>query len=511
MRHGAWVSRTGCSVAVVVSYLLGDEATAQMGQHVIVARPDEFYDMQHVVVFDRRLQEQPELAIVTWGDDAATVASSPAVGLWLANSSGFTSSSLWSLVGDRWIALEPAPHNVLGMAATADGRVVRVGSFEMSAVMSDATLAWSAGVPSGMGTRRVAVGAGGETWIAGADGYSAALWQVDTDSGAIVGENVLMPSSWLDIYLCTDLHPLADGSVWVSRGGLSYEPYMYFPAALDHLVGLRVTDSMPFGSDGAMAWNSTDFAVDGWSRLLVVDTFHDCCAPMTQVVAVDPALPGEVEVVHDFGADVFGLRVGPTGRELFALLEAPGTTQHRRLARLNLETGTHSTVPIPDQPVSPYAYAYAFPPGDATGWTYASAVDTGGDADGDLASNGAETSAGSDPYDPLSRPDGPFIGLSFTPEQAITLTIRDSDGLRDPDQGLDFGSLQVLWNDDQDVLSVLWPFITSVTVTPDWIEGTVVFGGLPLPEDLKWRLEARVADLTGAVGWDWQITPPGDL
>src|SRR5262249_54861430 len=152
-------------------------------------------------------------------------------------------------------------------------------------------------------------------------------------------------------------------------------------------------------------------------------------------------------------------------------IDMPDLYAGRRLARLNLETGVQSTVPIPDQPEG--YDAYAFPPGDATGWTYASAVDTAGDDDGDGIGNGAECAAGSDPYDPESRPDGPFVGLSFSAEHAVVLTIRDSDGLRDPQKGLDFGSLQLLWNGGQDVLPLLWPYITSITVTPDWTEGTV--------------------------------------
>jgi hypothetical protein len=37
------------------------------------------------------------------------------------------------------------------------------------------------------------------------------------------------------------------------------------------------------------------------------------------------------------------------------------------------------------------------------------------------------------------------------------------------------------------------------------------FGLLPIPSNLKVRLEAKVADKTGAESWDWQVTPPGEL
>ncbi len=39
----------------------------------------------------------------------------------------------------------------------------------------------------------------------------------------------------------------------------------------------------------------------------------------------------------------------------------------------------------------------------------------------------------------------------------------------------------------------------------------MTLGALPLPSGKKWKVEARVSDLTGATGWDWQVTPPGDL
>jgi hypothetical protein len=36
---------------------------------------------------------------------------------------------------------------------------------------------------------------------------------------------------------------------------------------------------------------------------------------------------------------------------------------------------------------------------------------------------------------------------------------------------------------------------------------TLDFGGTNLPFDLGFELLASVADTTGAVGWDWQMTP----
>ena len=38
-----------------------------------------------------------------------------------------------------------------------------------------------------------------------------------------------------------------------------------------------------------------------------------------------------------------------------------------------------------------------------------------------------------------------------------------------------------------------------------------LFGGFPIPSNVQFRLTAKVRDLQGAEGSDWQVTPPGDL
>ena len=81
----------------------------------------------------------------------------------------------------------------------------------------------------------------------------------------------------------------------------------------------------------------------------------------------------------------------------------------------------------------------------------------------------------------------------------------------DPVGGLDVPTLSVKLGPYGEVFNFLLPFLTFVQFSPDLTEATVVFGALPLASDLKWELEATVADKTGAVGWDWQVTPPGDL
>jgi hypothetical protein len=72
-------------------------------------------------------------------------------------------------------------------------------------------------------------------------------------------------------------------------------------------------------------------------------------------------------------------------------------------------------------------------------------------------------------------------------------------------------SIELLAGAHGDVFPLLLPFVTSVQISPDGTSGTIVFGGLPLADGLKLPLEARATDKTGAVGWDWAVTPPGDL
>ena len=61
------------------------------------------------------------------------------------------------------------------------------------------------------------------------------------------------------------------------------------------------------------------------------------------------------------------------------------------------------------------------------------------------------------------------------------------------------------------IFQFLLSFLTFAQVSPDGTEVTAFFGALPIAPNLKWQFEATVADKTGATGWDWQVTRPGDL
>ena len=204
-----------------------------------------------------------------------------------------------------------------------------------------------------------------------------------------------------------------------------------------------------------------------------------------------------------------GFALGASGEDAFVVENGGPLGQHCRLVKINLVTGVRSSVPLPVTQLNAFA---SMPKADPTGFVFANVVDQAGDADGDGAPNRREVQAGSSPYDALSRPEGPKVYLAFAPvSHAITLTVVDPDGLLDAAGGIDPASIELLAGAHGDVFALLLHFVTSVEVSADGTSGTIVFGGLPLADGLKLPLEARAADVTGAVGWDWAVTPPGDL
>jgi hypothetical protein len=201
---------------------------------------------------------------------------------------------------------------------------------------------------------------------------------------------------------------------------------------------------------------------------------------------------------------VLTMAPGPTGEEMFLTINYSQPNQ-RGLARINLVTGVQSSIPKYPQWFNLY-----IPYGDPTGWNWARIIDPQGDNDGDGHKNFEETQAGSNPYDAQSRPDGPKVYLWFLPgTNAIALRFMDRDGLLNPAYGLDLTSLKLLAGPYGDILPLLWSFVSKVTVSPAGDDATVEFGNLPIPSNLKLRLDVEAADKTGAKASDWQITPPG--
>ena len=268
--------------------------------------------------------------------------------------------------------------------------------------------------------------------------------------------------------------------------------------------GTRIAHA--FEIDGGANSATEQMYIDCQGRPHVVSLFQSG-ASGSKLLRYDPGAPSAPDAVYQFGGTIVGWEFGPSGEDVYAVIAPTSAPLTRRLERMNLVTLTKSSVSLdPKWFDSTIAY------GDATGWVFASVIDRGGDNDGDGVSNGAETDAGSDPFDVKSTPDGPKVYVSFQPvTNAITLTWKDSDGLFDPVGGLDLSSISLKASGYGEVMSYLWPFLSAVTLSPDGKEATLVLGGLPLPPNLKIALEPHVKDKTGHESWDSQVTPPGDL
>jgi len=301
-----------------------------------------------------------------------------------------------------------------------------------------------------------------------------------------------------------------DGSMWAWTTGSAATGYK---PALVKTDGVGVLQSIIHESKQYGKLQFPYLRIDGLG-LLLSSVYSDCyCVDYcvcwgSQIRRYEPQ-SGSATVVHELDGIAHGFTLGPTGEDVFAVTsEDWGTSPSpTRLVRVNLVTSARSTVPMPIE--WPY---FAIPHGDPTGFVFANTVDRLSDTDGDGATNGDETAAGSNPFDPDSRPDGPKVYVSFAPgTNAIEMTLFDPDGLRHPTKGIDFGTMSVTVGGSGNMFWPLLGLVTEASLSADGKTAYAVFGGLPLASDLKLRVEMSVRDRTGAFGWDWQATPPGDL
>jgi hypothetical protein len=294
----------------------------------------------------------------------------------------------------------------------------------------------------------------------------------------------------------TNVHHLAaavDGSLWVTVQGPGWYLYNVSEAGILH------TFTIPSGYNGVTNQIRIDANGDIWGLSSIAEGLGG-------ILRHYDRNDGSLVEQYDLGGLVIGFAFGADGEDIFAVVSA-GDATHRRIIRLNRVTGVKSS-----RIIDPPAVTSGFGPADPTGFVFANVLDQQGDNDRDGATNREETLAGSSPFDELSRPAGPKVYVSFLPvSNAIVLTLKDPDGLVDPQGGLDLASLSLTIANYGNVFGFLLPFATDLQVSPDLTDATLTFGALPLPNNKKWKVEARVADMTGAVGWDWQVTPPGDL
>ena len=317
---------------------------------------------------------------------------------------------------------------------------------------------------------------------------------VDPVTGNAKGQLEFLPSETID-----DLVGSIDGKLWT----------LVYPGSGVNLTktdGRQILQS--YSVLGGNNGQTLQVRVNGDGDVWLVSPNNEEGADGTHI-RLFSQLDGSLLSEHDMGGGVIGFSLGASGDEAFAVIGVLSPPDYpRKLVRMNLVTGVRSSVPLTAQ----FGTSVGMCNGDPTGFHFANVIDQAGDNDADGYSNRTETAAHTNPFDPLSRPGGPKVFISFAQSNnAIILKFVDPDGLLDPVGGLSIPSISVKLGPYGEVFNYLLPFLTFVQVSPDLTEATALFGALPLASDKQWELEASVADKSGARGWDWQVTPPGDL
>lgn len=345
----------------------------------------------------------------------------------------------------------------------------------------------------------IAVTSAGQIWIGGGaqkgpGGPSAPyLVEVDPADGSAKAAAFLRPPPGVPMSFFTDAHhifPGREGALWTITSALSFHQTL----GTTHVKGFNLLA----GNNGSTVQSWVDKNGDIWTPAIndapywstAIQKFSGRDGSLLQVIETDL---------------IVSMAPGPTGEEIFLITNHGSVFGQRCLRRINLVTLVQSAVPMAGE-----LYDLAIPFGDPTGWRFANVADRDGDNDQDGVPNGVETDAGTNPFDPLSRPDGPKVYLWFLDgSNAIALRFIEPDGLFHPTRGLDLATVKLLAGGLGDVLPAMWPFLSKISISPDQTEATLEFGDLPIPENLGLRLEVQASDKKGFSAYDWQITPPG--
>jgi hypothetical protein len=498
--------------------LLHGHVTAQIADQVIV-----YGTSTSLLRFDRRL-DLLEVSVIPPGTSGSLEQVCP-----IAVDGGGRSWICFAPLGPKTLVrmtsdgiLLPSTllsHNPVHVTATVDGRLIALTRIPLLSpgpaygVSSEGQVLWSNAAGPSQYTlvypRFFATTTAGEVWLGDATPPAGKFWmqtlltRIDPDTGAIL-ETFQPPdlTNGSGDEVLAQLVGAPDGTLWMTRGGPADGQAWYL---LEQTDGLSLLNSFPLYSAGGNA-ATVALRVDGQGDLYAVSGNNAAGQQGTLLYRFDPALGSTPEATYTMGGIIVGHALGANGDEAYVMIGPVQAPLTRRLERVNLVTGRKSSIPM-DAWFNP-AIAY----GDPTGFIYANVVDRAGDNDGDGVPNGVETAARSNPFDATSRPDGPKVHVDFAAgSNALVLIFQDPDGLLDPVRGLDLSTLSVTIANFGNVFWLLAPFATALDLSADGTSATLTFGGLALPYGKKWKVEARVADLTGAVGWDWQVTPPGDL
>jgi hypothetical protein len=490
---------------------------AQVREQVIVTSHQAGNSHPHVRRFDRRLNLLGATDLVPEAqsslDEVLTeVCVGPDGTIWLPIDD-LTQKKLVRLDRDgNMLPSVPLGHNPVSLTISQPGTVYALTRIPLNidgpmyAASYAGNLMWSNWTaPALYGSflpANLAVTTTGEVWVGGSTDAACGgcifdtvglVLQIDPANGNVLRRIPLVPVQIQQLTLAS-MAAAPDGTLWSAVGfGLPF--YLMNTDASGLLASLPIVSI----SNGA-TWH---IRVDAEGEIWAVS---DNDATKGSLLRRFSRLDGSILEVHETGGIVVGFALGPSGEELFAVANSKTVIGQRRLVRVQRVTGRVSSIPLDP----PYKMS-GIGNGDPTGFIYANVVDQQGDNDGDGATNRAETLAGSSPYDPISRPEGPKVYIDFTADNAIILIFKDPDGLLDPAGGLDIGSISLQAGAFGEIFPTLLSFLSFVQVSPDGTEAAAVFGALPLAAGLKLPLDARVTDKTGAVGWDWQVTPPGEL
>jgi hypothetical protein len=419
--------------------------------------------------------------------------------------------TLVRLTGDgKLLPTTALGHNPLTCVALKNGDVFVLTRIPLLApgplykVDSSGAVVWSSWAPTASYFDEYAhartVTTTGALWIGGSQhigcptcAYQPVLTRVDPATGAVIRKLVLPATASGFNTKLFFLAAAPDGTMWSLQSD----------NVLVHTDGLSTFEAFPIdaGFNGFISQIRVDAAGDIWAS-----STNTPSGAHSTLLRKYSSTDGSLLAEHDVGGKIAGFALGAAGQDICVAANSTSVIGLRRLVRLNLVTGIRSSVPL-----DPPNDDSVIPNGDPTGFIYANVIDQQGDNDGDGATNRAETLAGSSPYDPLSRPEGPKVYIDFTANNAIILIFKDPDGLLDPAGGLDIGSISLKTGRYGEIFPIVLSFLSFVQVSPDGTEAAAVFGALPLAAGLKLPLDARVTDKTGAVGWDWQVTPPGEL